>query len=164
MEVNKLYKVEPLNRRGNTNKKLGLLLGGGSVSITIYGKNTRPDYVNEMVDLTNSDPFIAEGAYVLSMLPQFVYFSGTADVVELINYSVICELILGGDVPMSETNLTDYGFSAAIIDERLIYLATLGLTDITIYLYGNDARTSASDAAVATLTNDGCYIESDYTP
>lgn len=67
-------------------------------------------------------------------------------------------------IPMNETNLTGLGLSSSNIDARLEYLATLGLTDITIYLFGNDARTSASDEAVGTLTDAGCYIESDYTP
>jgi len=161
MEVNKLYKVEPFSTRGNTHKKCGLLLGGNAVDITIYGSKTRPGAIADMVDLTNSEAFVAEGAYVLSALTPFVYFDGTADVIELINYITLDELPFGGAAPMNETNLTDLGYSSATIDARLIYLATLGLTDTIIYLYGNDARTSASDAAVLILTNAGCIILED---
>lgn len=62
------------------------------------------------------------------------------------------------DLPMSATDLTDQGYSSETIDERLIYLATLGLVDISIYLFGNEPRTSASDAAVLILTDAGCFI------
>jgi len=161
MEVEKLYKVEPHNFRGNTHRKLGLLLGGNTVDITIYGSKYRPGNIADMVDLTNGVAFDIEGAYVLSMLPAFVYFDGTADVIELINYIVLDEYSFGGAVPMNETDLTDLGYSSATIDARLIYLATLGLTDMTIYLYGNEPRTSASDAAVLTLINAGCIILED---
>lgn len=166
MEVSKLYKVGPLDLRRNNNKKCGLLLGGNTVNITIYGKKTRPENLSQMVDLTNAEPFVIEGAFVLSALPQFIYFDGTADIIELINYVVLGELPLNGDLPMTATDLTGQGFSSETIDARLIYLSQIipALTDITIYLFGNDDRTSASDAAVEILENNGCFIESDYTP
>jgi len=65
---------------------------------------------------------------------------------------------------MSEINLLDEGLSSSNIDARLIYLASIGTTDVTIDIKGNDDRTSASDAAVATLLENGCYIDEDYTP
>lgn len=164
MDVNTVYKVEPLNNRGNTKRKCGLLLKGNSVNVRIYGLKSKPQSVSDLVDLTNNDPFIAEGAYLLTMLPTYIYFTGTADVIELINYTIVATSPFEGDLPMSATDLTDMGYSSAAIDERLIYLATLGLTDITIYLFGNEQRTSASDAAVEILEAAGCYIESDYTP
>lgn len=161
MEANKLYKVEPLNYRGNTQRKCGLLLKGNTINITIYGSKTRPENLSEMVDLTNADPFISEGSYVLSMLPPFVYFDGTADIVELIGYINTAEYPFGVDLPMSATDLTDMGYSSETIDARLNYLATLGLVDTVIYLYGNGLPTSASEDAQNTLSSDGCYILTD---
>lgn len=70
----------------------------------------------------------------------------------------------GSTPPMGETNLLDEGLSSSSIDARLIYLASIGTTEVTIDIKGNDARTSASDAAVATLLENGCYIDEDYTP
>ena len=63
--------------------------------------------------------------------------------------------------PMGETNLLDEGLSSLSIDARLIYLASIGTTDVTIDIRGNDERTSASDAAVATLADNGCYLLED---
>ena len=60
--------------------------------------------------------------------------------------------IVAYEVPMTETNLADMGFSSTNIDARLIYLASIGTTGQTIKIYGNDPRTSASDAAVLELT------------
>jgi hypothetical protein len=54
--------------------------------------------------------------------------------------------------PMSETNLADLGLSSSNIDDRLIYLYSIGTTGKLISIYGNDARTSASDAAFTGLT------------
>jgi len=155
MEVNKLYKVSPFDKRGNTHRKCGLLLAGNTVDITIYGSKTRPEAPEDMIDLTNAEAFDAEGAYVLSGLPSFVYFTGTADVIELINYIIISELPFyqtTPDLPMSATDLTDMGYSSESIDARLNYLYSIGTTEQLITIYGNSPRTSASDAAFIGLT------------
>ena len=74
--------------------------------------------------------------------------------------------IMGGDEPeeetsetpeddtpaMTETNLLDQGLTSSSIDERLIYLESIGTTGQVIDIRGNDARTSASDDAVTSLT------------
>ena len=53
---------------------------------------------------------------------------------------------------LEETNLADMGLSSTNIDERLIYLYSIGTTGQIIKIYGNDPRTSASDEAYAGLT------------
>jgi len=54
--------------------------------------------------------------------------------------------------PMNEVNLANLGLTSADIDERLIYLYSIGTTEELISIYGNDPRTSASDEAFAGLT------------
>jgi len=55
--------------------------------------------------------------------------------------------------PMNETNLKDLGLTSADIDERLIYLESIGTNLSIIDIRGNDPRTSASDEAVESLIN-----------
>ena len=55
-------------------------------------------------------------------------------------------------VPDTETDLRNLGFDSAEIDRRLNYLATLNLPAGTdIYIFGNEAPTSASADAINTL-------------
>ena len=60
--------------------------------------------------------------------------------------------VVAYEVPMSETNLADKGFSSTNIDARLNYLYSIGTTGQLILIYGNDPRTSASDEAYTGLT------------
>jgi len=159
MEVEKLYKVEPHNRRGNTCRKLGLLLGGNTVDITIYGSKTNPANLVAMIDLTNADPFVAEGAYILSMLPKFVYLSGTADVIELINYSIE---EIGFVIDFSALDISGFGYTPEQIDEYLIYHAfTLGTNNAVMDIRGNGNPTSASAAARQELFDNDVLVAYD---
>lgn len=70
-------------------------------------------------------------------------------------YSVSIGVLLqdtGTSIPMEQTDLRDLGLSSSDIDERLIYLASIDTTGEFILIYGNDPRTSASNAAYTELT------------
>lgn len=57
-------------------------------------------------------------------------------------------------------DLRNLGLSSSAIDTHLIYLASIGTALQIIDIRGNDPRTSASDAAVATLIdNDNALLE-----
>ena len=64
-------------------------------------------------------------------------------------------------IPMDATYLYGYGLSSENIDTRLIYLAGIPTLNTTIDIRGNSPRTIASDAAVVTLTLNGCQILED---
>jgi hypothetical protein len=74
-------------------------------------------------------------------------------------YNVILEYVFVSppnfaalEVSVSETNLADMNLSSANIDERLNWHAAAGTTGQIFHLYGNEPRTSASDAAYTALT------------
>lgn len=54
---------------------------------------------------------------------------------------------------MNETDLRDLGLTSMDIDERLIYLESIGTTGQIIDIRGNDPRTFVSDVAVESLVN-----------
>lgn len=78
-----------------------------------------------------------------------------------IGISIGDTLLQAGTLPMDRVDLSDMGFPSNEIDDRLIYLANIGTNEVTIDVRGNDPRTSASDAAVLTLINNGCIILED---
>ena len=82
MKVSNLYRI----KRGNQNQTIGLIVNGSSASIQILGSSAKPTALSEMVDLTDSET-LSEGSYSFSMLPEYVYFSGTADRVDIVNAS-----------------------------------------------------------------------------
>jgi len=88
MEVDKLYKVQPQNYRGNTDPSAVLLLKGNSVSIGVLGRQALPAAQADMISLLAGDAIEAEGAYSFELLPRYICFTGSADSIELINYDI----------------------------------------------------------------------------
>ena len=86
MVVNKLYKLERLNYQGNTGSQGGLILKGAAVNVTILGSQTKPAAIADMVDITENGAILAAGAYAFQLLPNYLYVSGTATSVEIVNY------------------------------------------------------------------------------
>jgi len=88
MEVDKLYKIQPQNYRGNTDPSAVLLLKGGTVSIGVLGRQTLPAAQADMINILNGDNIELEGAYSFELLPRYICFTGTADSIELVNYDI----------------------------------------------------------------------------
>jgi len=88
MEVNKLYKIQPQNYRGNTDPSAILLLKGAVVSIGLLGRQALPAAQADMINLLNGDAIEAEGAYSFELLPRYICFTGSADSIEISNYTI----------------------------------------------------------------------------
>lgn len=83
MDTGKLYRVN----RGNASEAAGLLIRGAAVDVQILGSQLKPTATGDMVDLTVDGSITEKGAYSFTMLPEYLYFLGTADSVEIVNYS-----------------------------------------------------------------------------
>ena len=84
MEVGKLYIVN----RGNQNQSVGLIIKGGTSSVQVFGSQAKPSSLSDMVDLTDSET-LGEGSHSFTMLPKFVYFTGTTDSIEPITANLV---------------------------------------------------------------------------
>jgi hypothetical protein len=87
MEVNKLYKIQPQNYRGNTDPSAIILLKG-TVSIGLLGRQALPAAQTDMINLLDVATLDAEGAYSFELLPRYICFTGSATSIELINYDI----------------------------------------------------------------------------
>jgi hypothetical protein len=92
MEVNKLYKVKRTNFQGNTGAQGSLLIHGAGVSIQVLGSKSLPSALADMVDIMNGTLLEGEGAYAFTTFPEYLYFVGTADKIDLIDYDEVDEL------------------------------------------------------------------------
>lgn len=97
MEANVLYRIRRKNYQGNTGPNEGVIIKGASVSIVVYGSQTLPTLLTDMVDIAAGTTFDAAGAYPFAILPQYICFYGTADSIELINYEIVETLVTFGD-------------------------------------------------------------------
>jgi len=88
MEVDKLYKIQPQNYRGNTDPSAILLLKGAVVSIGLLGRQALPAAQADMINLLNGDAIESEGAYSFELLPRYICFTGSADSIEISNYTI----------------------------------------------------------------------------
>ena len=96
MKADTLYKVERLNYAGNTGSTGALLLYGDSIRVNILGSQILPDSSNAMVNiyrliLPAQDTSMIDtcGAYSFQILPNFIYFNGAVDSVEIVGYRVL---------------------------------------------------------------------------
>ena len=88
----KLYKIKRTNFQGNTGAPGSLLIHGAGVSIQVLGSKDTPSALADMVDITNGTLLVGEGAYSFTTLPEYVYFVGTADKIDLLDYAEQAEL------------------------------------------------------------------------
>lgn len=87
METGKLYRLSRLNDRGNTGGIGGLILKGAAVNVLVYGSQTKPTALTEMVDITETGSITAAGAYSFSLFPEYIAITGVATAIELVNYT-----------------------------------------------------------------------------
>lgn len=78
-----LYKTS----RGNQDKSVGLIVKGATASIQVLGSQSNPDNTSDMVDCTDAE-LLDEGTWTFSMFPEYIYFLGTADSIEIIGMSI----------------------------------------------------------------------------
>ena len=88
MEVNILYKLKRENFQGNSGAVAGVIAKGAVVSLSVYGSMTRPSSLADMVNIAAGATLDEAGSYTFEILPQYVYFNGTADSIELVNYGI----------------------------------------------------------------------------
>ena len=86
LEAGNLYRLKRQNYQGNTGNYGGLILKGDTVSVTILGSQTKPDFTEDMVDITEDGTIAAAGAYAFILFPEYITISGTVDSIELVNY------------------------------------------------------------------------------
>jgi hypothetical protein len=89
MEANICYKVKRQNYQGNSGAIAGIIIKGAGISIDVLGSETRPALITDMVDIAGGTTLTDTGAHTFEILPQYIYFDGTADSIELINYEVV---------------------------------------------------------------------------
>jgi len=83
MEVDKVYRL----KRGNQAQTVGLIIKGETASVQVLGSQAKPSQLTDMEDCTDG-AVLDNGSWSFSMLPEYVYFSGTADSIEIIGMSV----------------------------------------------------------------------------
>jgi len=84
----KLYRTrEP--QLGKIGDKVGIRLIGDTVSITIYGSESKPDELADMADIApDSSPFTSEGFLNFDLLPKYIAFDGTVTGIEVSNVAL----------------------------------------------------------------------------
>ena len=82
METGKLYRL----KRGNQNQTVGLIVKGAAASVQVYGSQALPAALADMEDCTDGE-VLAAGTFSFFTLPEYVYFDGTADSVEIVDRS-----------------------------------------------------------------------------
>lgn len=87
MEAAKLYRLSRVNYQGNTGSVGGLILKGATVNVLIYGSQTKPATLTEMVDITETGSITAAGGYAFSLFPEYIAITGTVTSIELVNYT-----------------------------------------------------------------------------
>ena len=86
LSVSKLYKVRVQDYGSNTVPTGALLLMGDTVSVAINGSQELPIYATDMVVLTEDATITAAGAYSFSILPTYIYITGTITAIQLVGY------------------------------------------------------------------------------
>lgn len=84
MEALELYKV----KRGNQGQSAGVIIKGDTVSINIYGSQSKPGALTDMVDITGEGTIEQKGAVAFALLPEYIAFSGTCDAFEIVGVSI----------------------------------------------------------------------------
>ena len=79
MVVSKLYRLG----RGNQTQKVGLIVKGAAASVQVLGSQAKPSVITDMEDCTDSI-LLTNGTWAFEMLPEYVYFEGTADSIEIV--------------------------------------------------------------------------------
>ena len=79
MEVGVLYRLT----RGNQNQSVGLIIKGATASVQVFGSQSKPTSLSDMEDCTDSI-ILDSGTWTFYMLPEYIYFDGTADSIELL--------------------------------------------------------------------------------
>jgi len=79
MVVNNLYKL----KRGNQTQAVGLIVKGATASLQILGSQTLPLALADLEDCTDGIT-LDKGTWSFLMLPEYVYFTGTADRIDLL--------------------------------------------------------------------------------
>ena len=91
MVVSKLYKIKRSNYQGNTGPAAGIIVKGAGADVQILGSNTLPAAQANMVDIAG-EQLTPAGSFTFAILPEYIYFVGTADSIELIGYEEVDEL------------------------------------------------------------------------
>lgn len=84
----KLYEVRNPQRR-KAGDAIPIRFIGGTVSITIYGSEEKPDNISDMKDIASDDsPFVTADWYNFDSLPRFIAFVGTVTDIEVSNVAL----------------------------------------------------------------------------
>ena len=86
IEEGKVYRATRQGHQGNSSAMGGIILKGSTIDVIIYGSQTRPADLSEMVDITESGAIDAAGAYAFSLLPDYIAVVGTVTAIELVGY------------------------------------------------------------------------------
>lgn len=96
-----IHRIERLNYAGNTGAIGGLIFKGETVSVQVWGSQTRP--VNGLTDMVlinelaiEDATIAAAGAYPFLILPDFIAVVGTVTAVEIVGYGAAEDL---GEIP-----------------------------------------------------------------
>lgn len=79
MEVDRLYKT----RRGNQDATVALIVKGSTASVQLFVSAGLPEALTDMVDGTDNQT-LTEGTWPFYIFPQYIYFTGTADDIEIV--------------------------------------------------------------------------------
>lgn len=87
MEVEKVYQLN----RGNQNQLVGLIIKGATASVQVFGSQSPPAALADMEDCTDS-VVMDNGTWTFAMLPEYIYFTGTADDIQILGMGAPKEL------------------------------------------------------------------------
>lgn len=79
MNTGVLYKLN----RGNQNQTVGVIVSGVAATINILGSSIRPTSIDDLIDCAGGK-ILTEGAHTFSMLPEYIYFTGSASRIDIV--------------------------------------------------------------------------------
>lgn len=87
-EVDKLYQIKEIEVQRKAGSTIPMIIKGTSPSITIYGSESKPTAIADMVDLTPDVSPITDNLVVLDSLFRYIAFVGTTDGIEFNNIAL----------------------------------------------------------------------------
>lgn len=81
LTIGNLYQT----KRGNQTETAGILIKGDTASVTLYGSDSKPSVISDMVSLLDDGEVLTKGAYPIIVLPEYILVDGSADAVELVS-------------------------------------------------------------------------------
>lgn len=82
MVTDELYKLN----RGNQDQSVGVIIKGLNASINVLGSNSKPKALADLEDCAGE--VLERGCHTFTMLPEYVYFVGSADSIEILGMSI----------------------------------------------------------------------------